>query len=597
MKIFLSRRNFLKKTSKGLTSAMVIYAFINPSDLIRKAMGSTHVKAQDKNYIFNGTCAFGVEGSAPKEVQLLDEFLKACQDLGAEFIVCQFAPKNFNPAVKSQSETWCWYGTEKDFNDLANACRKHNMTYFANQEVTNYSKDGEILDENHNDVLAHADKTHRWDITGKLLLNSSKNPEFRGVLYDEAEHGQMRREVNTNGSNESSTDQIHPYFAVTDGMGLEQAYNAVYKSARKVAENYRKAGVTPMTEHVFPAMQFTFARAGFDIATKFMKEGMDPVYAAIAIGAAKQYGRDFCVSPDLWGWPNWVDPSGFPGHPTEELRASLLYAYWIGATRIFVENIRGLIERKSEFGEMKYQPTEYGKVFQWFVKEYVPSHPRQYTFRDIHPEVAILRLDDSCWGQSNSWLPDYLYGAVNLHTTPETAAWFQIWKLLTHGLTHEEGLSFHNNSYSNLKHDFFYPLKDVIVYDHLAGEKEMDGLKLVFLTGVRISPQTLNAVRAFVKKGGLCVSLTSLAPTEFKSKLGKISDGAGQWLFVKDFDLEEVRTAVSPFLGKPDEISYRIGKQRLTVKIGKNRNSISIYLQDEKDMKNNGQISEAGRIW
>jgi len=257
---------------------------------------------------------------------------------------------------------------------------------------------------------------------------------------------------------------VHPYFAATDGMNLEQAYEAVFKSAEEVANNYRKAALSPMPEDVFPAMLFTFARAGFDIAIKFMKEGIDSVFAAIAMGAAREYGREFCATPDLWGL------TGFPGHPPEELRASLLYAYWIGSSKIFVENIRGLLEKKSENGVVRYENTGYGKVYRWFVREYVPAHPRNYTFRDIHPEVAILRFDDSCWGQGNSWLPDNLYGAANLKTTPSTAAWFQIWKLLTHGQTRDDGISFHTRSYNGLPHDFFCPLNNVIVYDHLAGK-------------------------------------------------------------------------------------------------------------------------------
>ena len=194
-------------------------------------------------------------------------------------------------------------------------------------------------------------------------------------------------------------------------------------------------------------MLFTFARAGFDIAIKFMKESIDPVYAAIAMGAARQYGREFCVTPDMWGF-DWTLNDHFPGHPPDELRASLLYAYWIGSTRIFVENIRGLIEKKSENGVDRYESTDYGKVYQWFVKEYVPAHPRPYTFRDIRPEVGILRFDDSDWGQKDSRFTDNLYGAVNLKTTPETSAWFQIWNLLTHGQTQEGALSFNSKKYA-----------------------------------------------------------------------------------------------------------------------------------------------------
>jgi hypothetical protein len=591
MKNNFSRRSFLIKTSKGLAGAAVVSAFASNLEFIPKALATPPHDAKGKGSKSGLYCEFGVEGGVPREAVALDEAMKAIRELGAEFIICQFAPKNFNPKAKARNNGWT--GTAKDFNDLALACRKYNMTYFANQEATNYTVDGEVLDEKGNDVMAHPDKTHRWDITGKVLEDATANKEFRGVMYDEAEHGQLRRFSNTNGGSDSqSSHKVYPYFAATDGMTLEQAYDAVYNSAKTVAANYRKHGVIPMTEEVFPAMFFTFARAGFDIATKFMKESLDPVYAAIAMGAARQYGTEFCVTPDMWGF-DWKLGDHFPGHPAEELRASLLYAYWIGSTRIFVENNRGLTEKKTENGISRYEPTEYGKVYQWFVKEYVPSHPRTYTFRDIRPEVAILRFDDSDWGQTKSRFQDNLYGAENLHASPVTSAWFKIWNILMHGHSNENTISYNSKGYEELPHEFFFPLNGVVVYDHLAGEKELEGLKLVFLTGIRISPQTLKAVSSFVRKGGLCVSLDSLAPDEFKGKTGKIKDGSGEWLFVKDFHDEEVNKAVAPHLGKPDEISYHIGKQRLTVKKGKDRNSISIYLQDDSV----GALAESARVW
>jgi hypothetical protein len=75
--------------------------------------------------------------------------------------------------------------------------------------------------------------------------------------------------------------------------------------------------------------------------------------------------------------------------------------------------------------------------------------------------------------------------------------------------------------------------------------------------------------------------------------MGKIKDGSGEWLFVKNFHAEEVPKAVAPYLGKPDEITYHIGKQRLTVKKGKDRNSISIYLQNE----NEDSLLESSRVY
>ena len=587
-----SRRFFLKRTSEGLAGAIVFSSFGHSLEYSLKDLTLTKQETKRNSLMSKTVCEFGVEGSAPREADELSLFLKATRDLGAQFIVCQFAPEYTSPNARDNYDSWCWDGSEKGFGEFAASCRKYGLTFFANQEITNYTREGDMLDKNGKDILEHPDKTHRWDITGKQLEAALKNPEFRGVLYDEAEHGQMRRETNTNGGEDSkSTGKVHPYFASTDGMTVIQAYDAVYKSATDVAHNYRKRGLIPMTEDVFPAMLFTFARAGFDIAIKFLKEGIDPVFAAIAMGAARQYGREFCVTPDLWGL------SGFPGHPPEELRASLLYAYWIGSSKIFVENILGFIERKTENGVAEYELTEYGRVYKWFVKEYVPAHPRPYSFRDIRPEVAILRFDDSCWGQGNSFLPDNLYGAVNLKTTTQSAAWFQIWNLLTFGHTKDDGISFHTRSYKGMPHDFFCPLKDVIVYDHLAGEKEMEGLKLVFLTGVLISDKTMKAVRKFVRKGGLCVSLISLAPAEYAGKSGKISDGVGHWLFVNDFRSDEVRYAVTPFLGKPDEISYHTVNQKLIVKQGKDGNTISIQLQNAKDKKNDAEASEYVQVW
>jgi hypothetical protein len=107
----------------------------------------------------------------------------------------------------------------------------------------------------------------------------------------------------------------------------------------------------------------------------------------------------------------------------------------------------------------------------------------------------------------------------------------------------------------------------------------------------------MEAVRAFVRKGGLCVSLTSLAPAQLAGKLGEISDGSGRWLFVKDFRSEEVRKAVAPFLGKPDEISYHIGRQKLIVKRGIDGNTIRVYLQNDKDITEDGETSESTRVW
>ncbi len=574
--------------------------------------------------------SLGVEGPAAPAAER-PAFLSAVRDLGADFLVAQCTPEPTTDVARKLA--WISAGLTSSSESLAAFaadCRAAGLSFILNQEITNYSAEGAFLDRSGRDVLAHPDGTHRWDLPDEELAIAARLPGFEGVLYDEAEHGQMRREANTNGGTDGSrSGRVHPYWARTDGMTLGQACEAVHGSARAVADGYRRAGTRIFTEHVFPVMFHTFARAGITACTKFMKEGIDPVYAAIALGAARQYGTGFAVTPDMWGISAFgFAKCGFPGHSPEELRAALLYAYWMGAERIFVENIHadfleapaGLLERSGDGAAARFRPTAYGEVYRWFAREYVPAHPRPCDWRDVRPEVGIVRLDDSCWGQGNSWLPDALYGAANLKTTPATAAWFGLWHVLTHGKVHPDGLSYHVRSYrevrpasgtegspyaagakpsGDVRHDFFCPLRGVAVYDHLAGPKELEGLKLVCLTGVTIGEPTLAAVREFVRAGGVCVALADLAPKDLAGRRGEVREDAGRWVLVPDFLCPEARAAIAPFLGRPDEIRYRFGERTLTVRRrGEDGNAIGIWLDRQSGAADDGaEPDESARVW
>jgi hypothetical protein len=304
------------------------------------AVSASVIQAQQAD----NRCQLGIESNfAPWDAKSLPAFLKACKDLGAEFVVFQFRPKDGSLFAGRPD------AAVMDFRDFAAACKDAELTFFANQEITNYSYKKTFIDKNGQDLLAHPDGTHRLDITGEILEARSKIPEFRGAVYDEAEHAQMRREANTNGGSDSqSTWCPVPYFAATDGMTIPQAY------------------------------------------------------------------------------------------------------------------------------------------------------------------------------------------------------------------------------------------KDV---------------NLVFLTGVEISKPTLEAVRAFVRGGGLCVTLATLAPADLAAQSGEVPDQQGKWLIVKDFKADTIKSAVAPYLGAPDEIRYRIGGRVLTVKKGKDGNEIRIYLQNAGDEVNGGQPPEAARVW
>lgn len=543
-------------------------------------------------------CEFGVEGPMPREGRNPGElpiFLNAVADLGAQFIVASFTPEWHTELARRRGNYIGSEGTVAAYREFADLCRQRKLSFFIDQQVTSYCVEGEFVDKAGKDVLAHGDGTHRWDVSGELLATLSRMPEFRGVVYDEAEWNILRRDHNTNaGDDNASSGRIHPYFAVTEKLNVFDAYDATVRGAEPVAEAYRKAGVRMMGEHVFPVMFHAFARAGIDPCTKFMKEGRDSVYGAIALGAALQYDRDFCVSPDMWGLASMgVSKSGFPGHTPEELRCSLLLAYWMGASRVFVENIHadfltvgtyktpatGLLDRVVEDGKAQYVPSKYGEVYRWFVKEYVPAHPRPYSFRDCRPDMAIIRFDDSYWGQRGGFAARNLYGGVDM-PGPESKAWIGLWHLLTHGQTSTQGLSYHNGGWPR-RHDFFTALNNVVVFDERVGKERLRGLKVVFLTGLRVSNETRQALAELVHDEGLiCISQNSLAPPAIAAAADgePMTDGKGKWLITEDFEAAQVRKLVGPWLGSPDEIRYRFGPNVLTVKRMTDDNSVEIQL-------------------
>jgi hypothetical protein len=130
-------------------------------------------------------------------------------------------------------------------------------------------------------------------------------------------------------------------------------------------------------------------------------------------------------------------------------------------------------------------------VLRWFTRDYLPKHPRPWTFRDIRPEVAIVRFDDTCHGQRYTAWPDKLFGSSHLRSDADTEAWLPLWNLLTSGHTGRDGLTYFRvwnapygyerpvengltPSYATRPvqaghHRFFSPLNGVVVYDHRVG--------------------------------------------------------------------------------------------------------------------------------
>jgi hypothetical protein len=414
------------------------------------------------------------------------------------------------------------------------------------------------------DWFYHEDGTYRFDIP-EAILGELSDASFTGVVYDEATHMQIGWNPYIWRFNEDPEAANPGYWAETDDCEtIEEAYEKVLASCQRVREYYSGHGKKLITEHVWPVLFHTYARAGIIACTKFLKEEWTPVVGAIALGAAKQYGTEFWISPDLW----YMGDFGL--HPPEEYRSSLRYAYWLGAGTIYTEILkfgkRGLVNDD-------FQLSPHGLVLREFTTEYVPNHPRDHTHLDFQPEIVIIRFPDSSQGKGQSFIPNTLYGSKNLQTTPETEAWFAIWKHLTHGYLNDEEITWLGGSYGLghyggfPEHHFFCPLNAVTVYDHLASPELLKDTRLFFLTGITVSEETLSAVEARVREGASCISLPDLAPAnvreDFNGEEMRVSLGDGEWIISPDFQGDLSLQVASRYRGKSDELRNIIADREI----------------------------------
>jgi hypothetical protein len=432
--------------------------------------------------------------------------------------------------------------------------------------------------------FAFSPSVHWKDIPDATLTFYGRNPACRGVVMDEGEH---IRQLNWHRFGKEFG--LAPW-AEVDGLSLQDAYVRTLEGLRKTREAYKSFGLDTVVTCVWPVMFHTIARARLGVACKIMGLSYTPVSAAIALGAAHQYNATFWICLEMWSQGSG---DALPGHSPDEFRSNLLFAYWMGVDHIYVENggwssppagTQGVPWNLLSYqSDRRYRLTEYGEILRWFCREYIPNHPRDYTWRDVVPEIVIVRFPDTCWGQRYSEWPDNLYGALNLHSSAATEAWFKIWNLLTYGVTGDDGITYYKHRIGkellpsnpdsspvaqNVKvHTFFSPLNNVVVYDHLVPETLLESAKLIFLTGMEVSPESLKGVMNRVQAGAICVALPSLVKPLFSNDKGRriaiMPSGKGKWVITEDFGHPEVLAHVKSFLGDPRQIRYRFGKREV----------------------------------
>ncbi len=366
-----------------------------------------------------------------------------------------------------------------------------------------------------------------------------------------------------------------PYFYDAAGDTLEQAYAgnvhnlSVLMDARYAgfAENARRGGGPVIAgEYQFPVLNHPLARGGVAPAPKYLKESITPVTAAVALGAAKQYGLPYWACLDLHCGGE------YPGHTPRDLWSALLFAYWTGAERTYIENLgfdgtnplyQGSLYVK---GAQDLELSPWGEVAKEFRRSYLPAHRRGFSSRDFNPEIAIVRFPDSDWGQekTGTWITGRLYGAPNLLPDAQTRYWIRIWHVLTHGRTSLNAVNYSNLSIGE-PFRFFFPANNVAVYDHLASDPGLyQSVRLVFLTGKLISPECMDTLRALVREKGLVVVTPRRLAPEGMGHDGATShtvfpEGDGQWIVTDDVMHEDVVALVAPYLGQPDELRYVFG--------------------------------------
>lgn len=385
-------------------------------------------------------------------------------------------------------------------------------------------------------------------------LRASGN--LRGVVYDEMEYAVSTRNLSQWWGNKLRFGApVFPLPPAKDAFSQGEAFSA---AVTVYVKEIRAMGGEPMAgEHVFPILFHTFARAGMIPNFKSMKESFTNLSFAVAAGAALEYGRELWTCVDLWF------RQAFPGHSAAELYHNLLFAWLAGVNRAYVESAPALVRD----GRL----TDRGEAFVRFVKEY-KGKPRGYDIADYRPEIGILRYDDTYWGQNFFW--DHgLFGCPRLRPDRRSREWIEAVNAVTFGESGRACFNLNRIDHTLLKgHRSFCSMNALAVFDDRVRAKVMASLKLAFLCGIHLSPETLADVEGLVRERGL----TAVTPPRFlparlrglaKGTLTQIKDGAGTWIVTDRFLAPALRRAIRPFCGRQGTVRLPFADREILLNI------------------------------
>lgn len=498
----------------------------------------------------------------------VDGWWKGLDLLGAEFI-----------SYHSWYNDWLLKDVETQIANARRLCgemERRNRKFLLNLEIANWRE--HMIDPGGHDWVKRPNGTHGFTFRPEVLAVFNESPAFLGVIYDEIGH----MLINRNRFIIKGAKGDAPLFVETTGSAtVEEAHDKFVAAAGAYVKELKQARVRQVvSEHAFPIIH-PFAEAGFTVAPKLLKESWTPVVMALGIGAALQYERELWILADLWDITVENYPKTFPGHNPRKLASAMRVAYHMGADALYVENYNfkdALAKLTPDSAEL----TAYGEEVARFNKEYLPATPRPYSFRDVRPEVAIIRMDDTDFGLANNFWKDQLHGAKNLHANARTKNWMKAVHLLSHEVIPHQAVDWNaRHVYENKgKHILFAPFNNVVVFDHKVGARHLETLKLAFLTGLAVSPETLAALEEKVAKGLVVIADPELVRADlrqhFTGETTVIAEGSGRWVLTSDFLDARVRATVQPFLGPKERIRYVFGDSEVIFEGAPGRDDIEI---------------------
>ncbi len=506
----------------------------------------------------------------------------ALDELGARLVSLHFRPVS---EAGDRNATL----TRQRLEALDAAMREHGLRYTLNVELSNWLSRLEITPGVNE--FEHPGGVHRWDLRMEWLV--AVLPPARpapaalaAVTYDECEHMVLSNNKFTN-SPENTFDK--PYLVSTHGLDLTTAFDRLTAEARRIRVEHYGDQVTIQTEQVWPDLFHIFARAGWTITPKLLKENISPVIMSIALGAAIQYrdsGARLWASPDLWNY------GAYPGHSPQALRSALLMGYWLGAETLYVENLdfhewtprhpqaapQGSLVRWSNADA--YELTPHGRVVRDFYKDYVPANPRTIDWRDYDPRVAIIRLPDGGWGQYEREHGEVesrnrLLGNRDMPLDAPAGEWLQVWPVLTHGKVRPGAISSANRQvYPEGFEDFFFPIDSVAVFDHLVTADVLTNVECLIVCGHALSETSFRAIRQRVAGGATCVISRRLYDRHADEQL------PGDWLVLDDFADPRLGQTLARFLGPPDVARFRFKHRIVEFRRGAEPDSLTVRVQN-----------------